>query len=153
MMLREQDCALRRDSPATSFHGTVPARYYREHPIVDTIGLGSGLPSPESRTFTAGILPSVHSMPAALSASCLRLPPTPAAGAWATPHGCISVASQVERAPGSIWLRCGNTSNAALKELLIHKLPECIVRLADGDSIVELRQAPNSEPGVGAVSR
>jgi hypothetical protein len=78
------------------------AAYYREHPIVDTIGRGSGLPSPESRTFTAGILPSVHSMPAALSASYLRLPPTPAAGAWATPHGCISVASQVERAPGSM---------------------------------------------------
>ena len=36
-----------------------------------------------------------------LRASCLRLPPTPAAGAWATPHGCINVTSQEERAPGS----------------------------------------------------
>ena len=65
-------------------------------------------------------------------------------------------AKMVERLgppPRVIWLRCGNTSNAALKELLIRKLPECIVRLADGDSIVELGQAPDSEPGVEAVSR
>ena len=65
-------------------------------------------------------------------------------------------AKMVERLgppPRVIWLRCGNTSNAALKELLIRKLPECIVRLADADSIVELGQAPDSEPGVGAVSR
>jgi len=65
-------------------------------------------------------------------------------------------AKMVERLgppPRVIWLRCGNTSNAALKELLIRKLPECIVRLADGDSIVELGHAPDSEPGVGADSR
>jgi len=55
--------------------------------------------------------------------------------------------------PRVIWLRCGNTSNAALKDLLIRELPECILRLRDGDSIVELGQAPDSEPSVGADSR
>ena len=55
--------------------------------------------------------------------------------------------------PRVIWLRCGNTSNAALKDLLIRELPECILRLRDGDSIAELGQAPDSEPGVRADSR
>lgn len=48
--------------------------------------------------------------------------------------------------PRVIWIRCGNTSNAALKDLLIRDLPECIARLADGDTIIELGQAPDSEP-------
>jgi predicted nuclease of predicted toxin-antitoxin system len=65
-------------------------------------------------------------------------------------------AKMVERLgppPRVIWLRCGNTSNAALKDLLIRDLPDCIVRLTDGDSIVELGQAPDGEPRVGADSR
>ena len=40
----------------------------------------TGLPTPSRRTFATGILPCAHSMPAALTASCLRLPPTPARG-------------------------------------------------------------------------
>ena len=62
-------------------------------------------------------------------------------------------AKMVERfgpPPRVIWLRCGNTSNAALKDLLVRELPACLVRLADGDSIVELGQDRDSEPGVGA---
>ncbi len=51
--------------------------------------------------------------------------------------------------PRVIWLRCGNTSNAALKDLLIRELPECILRLRDSDSTVELGQAPDSEPLYG----
>jgi predicted nuclease of predicted toxin-antitoxin system len=65
-------------------------------------------------------------------------------------------AKMVERfgpPPRVIWLRCGNTSNAALKDLLVRELPACLVRLADGDSIVELGQDRDSEPGVGADSR
>ena len=57
-------------------------------------------------------------------------------------------AKMVERLgppPRVIWLRCGNTSNVALKDLLIRELPACIVRLADGDSIVELGRDPDSE--------
>jgi predicted nuclease of predicted toxin-antitoxin system len=55
--------------------------------------------------------------------------------------------------PRVIWLRCGNTSNAALKDLLLREFPACVVRLADGDAIVELGQEPDSEPGVGTGSR
>ena len=57
-------------------------------------------------------------------------------------------AKMVERfgpPPRVIWLRSGNTSNVALKDLLIRELPACIVRLADGDSIVELGRDPDSE--------
>jgi len=49
-----------------------------------------------------------------------------------------------------IWLRCGNTSNAALKELLIRELPDCMARLSDGAAIIELGRDPGSDPGVGA---
>ena len=65
-------------------------------------------------------------------------------------------ASRVERLgppPRVIWLRCGNTSNAALKDLLTRELPHCIARLADGAAIIELGRDPDSEPGVGADSR
>jgi hypothetical protein len=55
-------------------------RHYWEHPIVDTISRGSGLPSPSAGRSLRASCPPHHSMPAALSASCLRLPPTPAAG-------------------------------------------------------------------------
>jgi predicted nuclease of predicted toxin-antitoxin system len=62
-------------------------------------------------------------------------------------------ASMVERLgppPRLIWLRCGNTSNAALKELLIRELPDCMARLSDGAAIIELGRDPGSDPGVGA---
>ena len=55
--------------------------------------------------------------------------------------------------PRVIWLRCGNTSNAALKDLLTRELPDCIARLADGAAIIKLGRDPDSEPGVGADSR
>jgi hypothetical protein len=41
---------------------------------------------PRRRTFAAPILGSAHSLMAALSASCLRLPSRPALEAWAAPH-------------------------------------------------------------------
>ena len=63
-------------------------------------------------------------------------------------------AEMVERRgppPRVLWLRCGNTSNAALQDLLIRELPACIVRLADGDSIVELGRNTDSEPDAGSA--
>lgn len=60
-------------------------------------------------------------------------------------------AEMVERRgppPRVIWLRCGNTSNTALQGLLIRELPAGIVRLADGDSIVELGRDPDSQAPV-----
>jgi hypothetical protein len=58
----------------------------RRLPSVDD---GSGLPMARRRTFATGILPFAPSMAAALSASCLRLPPTPSLGTLAAPHGFI----------------------------------------------------------------
>lgn len=40
--------------------------------------------------------------------------------------------------PQVLWLRCGNTSNAALRDLLTRDLPAALVRLAAGDPLVEI---------------
>ncbi|HYH63173.1 MAG TPA: DUF5615 family PIN-like protein [Urbifossiella sp.] len=40
--------------------------------------------------------------------------------------------------PQVLWLRCGNTSNAALREGLTRELPAALVRLAAGEAVVEL---------------
>lgn len=41
--------------------------------------------------------------------------------------------------PKVIWLRCGNTSESHLKELLTEHLQEALDYLADGESLVEIR--------------
>lgn len=43
--------------------------------------------------------------------------------------------------PQLIWLRCGNTSNARLKQLLNHALPPVLEMLAAGEAIVEIGDA------------
>lgn len=40
--------------------------------------------------------------------------------------------------PQVLWLRCGNTSNAALRDLLARELPGALSGLMSGDAIVEL---------------
>ncbi len=40
--------------------------------------------------------------------------------------------------PQVLWLRCGNTSNAALRELLSRELPDALKRLAIGEPLVDL---------------
>ena len=40
--------------------------------------------------------------------------------------------------PRVLWLRCGNTSNAALRSLLAIELPAALARLEAGESLVEL---------------
>lgn len=40
--------------------------------------------------------------------------------------------------PQVLWLRCGNTSNAALRELLSRELPDALTRLATGEPLIEL---------------
>ena len=64
-----------------------PARGPPVRPGLTSPATRSGVPTPRRRTLAAVILPSARSMPAALSASCLRLPPTPALGAWEPPPG------------------------------------------------------------------
>ena len=46
---------------------------------------------------------------------------------------------QLGSPPRVLWLRCGNTSNAALRQILKRELPAAIERLAAGESLVELR--------------
>jgi predicted nuclease of predicted toxin-antitoxin system len=40
--------------------------------------------------------------------------------------------------PRVIWLRCGNTSEARLRELLLATLPRVLALLDDGESLVEI---------------
>ena len=50
-------------------------------------------------------------------------------------------ADMVERLgspPQVLWLRCGNTSNVALRDVLIRELPMAIIRLAAGEQLVEI---------------
>lgn len=54
-------------------------------------------------------------------------------------------ADMVERMgspPSVIWLTCGNTSNAALRELLRATLPRALALIAAGEPLVEI-----AEPG------
>ena len=43
--------------------------------------------------------------------------------------------------PQLIWLRCGNTSNARLKQLLTHALPPVLAMLEAGEPLVEIGDA------------
>ena len=40
--------------------------------------------------------------------------------------------------PQVIWLRCGNTSNAAIRTLLTAELPAALARLSAGEPVVEI---------------
>ena len=40
--------------------------------------------------------------------------------------------------PQVIWLTCGNTSNARLREILIHALPTAVAFLEEGEPLVEI---------------
>ena len=40
--------------------------------------------------------------------------------------------------PRVIWLRCGNTSEARLREILVATLPRVLMLLEDGEALVEI---------------
>jgi predicted nuclease of predicted toxin-antitoxin system len=44
--------------------------------------------------------------------------------------------------PKVLWVTCGNTSNARLREILSRALPAAIARLEGGESLVEIGDAP-----------
>lgn len=44
--------------------------------------------------------------------------------------------------PQVLWLRCGNTSNAALRTLLTADLPAALARLSAGEPVVEVGGGP-----------
>ena len=61
-------------------------------------------------------------------------------------------ADMVERLgspPSVIWLTCGNTSNAALRELLRITLPRALALIAAGDPLVEIAEQGSSLEGKG----
>ena len=44
--------------------------------------------------------------------------------------------------PKVLWVTCGNTSNARLREILSRELPAAVARLEGGESLVEIGDAP-----------
>ena len=40
--------------------------------------------------------------------------------------------------PQIVWLRCGNTSNAALRRVLAREMPAAIIRLVAGEPMIEV---------------
>ncbi len=44
--------------------------------------------------------------------------------------------------PKVLWLTCGNTSNARLREILILALPPASARLEGGESLIEIGESP-----------
>jgi predicted nuclease of predicted toxin-antitoxin system len=49
--------------------------------------------------------------------------------------------------PRVLWLTCGNTSNARLREILVRDLPAAIARLESGETLVEIEDVPSPETG------
>ena len=50
----------------------------------------------------------------------------------------VKLQAQYGSPPDVIWLTCGNTSNSALRALLIGSLPQAIALLEAGESLVEI---------------
>jgi predicted nuclease of predicted toxin-antitoxin system len=50
----------------------------------------------------------------------------------------VDLVDQSEPPPQIIWLTCGNTSNARLKEILITTLPAALELIKAGETLVEI---------------
>ena len=50
----------------------------------------------------------------------------------------VDLVKQHGTPPHVVWLTCGNTSNARLKEILSKTLPQALAMIASGESIVEI---------------
>ncbi len=44
--------------------------------------------------------------------------------------------------PKVLWVTCGNTSNARLREILSSALPTAVARLESGDNLIEITDGP-----------
>ena len=44
--------------------------------------------------------------------------------------------------PKVLWVTCGNTSNARLREILTRQLPAAVARFEAGESLVEITDNP-----------
>lgn len=51
----------------------------------------------------------------------------------------IELQSELGAPPKIIWITCGNTSNARLKEILTETLPQAIELLNAGETLVEVK--------------
>jgi len=56
-------------------------------------------------------------------------------------HDFVEMLERLGPPPRLLWLTCGNTSNASLRETLKRELPAAIARLQDGESLVEIGDA------------
>jgi len=50
----------------------------------------------------------------------------------------VDLVNRLEAPPQIIWLTCGNTSNARLREVLISTLPDALELLQAGEKLVEI---------------
>ncbi len=51
----------------------------------------------------------------------------------------VDLVDRLGSPPQIIWLTCGNTSNARLREILSSVLPEALKLLHSGEKLVEIR--------------
>jgi predicted nuclease of predicted toxin-antitoxin system len=51
----------------------------------------------------------------------------------------VKLLEELGAPPQVIWLTCGNTSNARLKQILTKALPQAIILLESGEPLVEIR--------------
>jgi predicted nuclease of predicted toxin-antitoxin system len=50
----------------------------------------------------------------------------------------VDLVERLEAPPQIIWLTCGNTSNARLREILSSNLPDALELLKSGEKLVEI---------------
>jgi predicted nuclease of predicted toxin-antitoxin system len=48
--------------------------------------------------------------------------------------------------PHVLWVRCGNTSNAHMREMLIETLPSALSLIEAGEALVEITDIPKGRP-------
>jgi predicted nuclease of predicted toxin-antitoxin system len=50
--------------------------------------------------------------------------------------------------PHVLWVRCGNTSNARMREVLIETLPSSLSLIEAGEALVEITDIPKRRPTI-----
>lgn len=48
--------------------------------------------------------------------------------------------------PQVVWLRCGNTSNTVLRDLLSREMPDVLSQLVAGEALIEVGEDENAFP-------
>ena len=56
----------------------------------------------------------------------------------------VELVNRLGTPPQVIWLTCGNTSNARLRQILVKTLHQAILLLAAGEPIIEIKDIGNS---------